>query len=416
MFSVSLCIYPCFSFDFFFFFQAEDGIRDWSVTGVQTCALPIYRGAAAGARMDRARDLARDAPAPAAPPAAPRRLALSVGAPSAPGVIPGGAGARTTTHWLSLLSRPRGERQYAPILIGRPHDTARPTPRLRPPGCSYPPPPGARRPNSRFRAAAPPSRRLFFFPHFAAPSYNARYMRPFDSLTRHASSWGWLVTVSAFALLTAGLVMVLWWGATTEERTSTYVVRGTVNGITLDIGDADLDIVGGGTQSALQVSRTDRFSFGHPAEAQRTVRGGTLALRSRCPATLLGSCSSAYRLRVPDNVPITVRTSSGDVSSSGYRGSARVDTSSGSVNFNGWCGFNLQVRAATGNVRAVASCSPDRLQLRSRRGSIDALVPPGRYRVDAESDEGTRTVRGLTEADDAPFQIQALSTSGDVSV
>ena len=27
---------------FFFFFQAEDGIRDTSVTGVQTCALPIY--------------------------------------------------------------------------------------------------------------------------------------------------------------------------------------------------------------------------------------------------------------------------------------------------------------------------------------------------------------------------------------
>src|SRR5262249_57638276 len=26
----------------FFFFQAEDGIRHWSVTGVQTCALPIY--------------------------------------------------------------------------------------------------------------------------------------------------------------------------------------------------------------------------------------------------------------------------------------------------------------------------------------------------------------------------------------
>ena len=25
----------------FFFFQAEDGIRDYKVTGVQTCALPI---------------------------------------------------------------------------------------------------------------------------------------------------------------------------------------------------------------------------------------------------------------------------------------------------------------------------------------------------------------------------------------
>src|SRR5207247_7019259 len=28
----------------FFFFQAEDGIRDPLVTGVQTCALPIYSG------------------------------------------------------------------------------------------------------------------------------------------------------------------------------------------------------------------------------------------------------------------------------------------------------------------------------------------------------------------------------------
>src|SRR2546430_8192982 len=29
-------------FTFFFFFQAEDGIRDLTVTGVQTCALPIF--------------------------------------------------------------------------------------------------------------------------------------------------------------------------------------------------------------------------------------------------------------------------------------------------------------------------------------------------------------------------------------
>src|SRR2546430_10522742 len=30
---------------FLFFFQAEDGIRDLTVTGVQTCALPIYASA-----------------------------------------------------------------------------------------------------------------------------------------------------------------------------------------------------------------------------------------------------------------------------------------------------------------------------------------------------------------------------------
>ena len=31
-----------------FFFQAEDGIRDHCVTGVQTCALPICRDGASG--------------------------------------------------------------------------------------------------------------------------------------------------------------------------------------------------------------------------------------------------------------------------------------------------------------------------------------------------------------------------------
>src|SRR5688572_33330097 len=38
----------------YFFFQAEDGIRDLTVTGVQTCALPIYRQVdGAGRRIGR---------------------------------------------------------------------------------------------------------------------------------------------------------------------------------------------------------------------------------------------------------------------------------------------------------------------------------------------------------------------------
>src|SRR5256885_10755132 len=37
-----------------FFFQAEDGIRDYKVTGVQTCALPIFFQ-----RFDRLNQLAR---------------------------------------------------------------------------------------------------------------------------------------------------------------------------------------------------------------------------------------------------------------------------------------------------------------------------------------------------------------------
>src|SRR5207245_6653888 len=42
LFLLFIAVYILFYvFFFFFFFQAEDGIRDATVTGVQTCALPI---------------------------------------------------------------------------------------------------------------------------------------------------------------------------------------------------------------------------------------------------------------------------------------------------------------------------------------------------------------------------------------
>src|SRR2546427_10459032 len=39
--------------EFFFFFQAEDGIRDLTVTGVQTCALPIWHGQEGGSAQGK---------------------------------------------------------------------------------------------------------------------------------------------------------------------------------------------------------------------------------------------------------------------------------------------------------------------------------------------------------------------------
>src|SRR2546425_3645110 len=52
-----------------FFFQAEDGIRDKLVTGVQTCALPI---SASGSGNDTGRGAARGATGDAALPASQR--------------------------------------------------------------------------------------------------------------------------------------------------------------------------------------------------------------------------------------------------------------------------------------------------------------------------------------------------------
>src|SRR5688572_32918054 len=55
-----------------FFFQAEDGIRDLTVTGVQTCALPIFPAQPAGGSPSPRSARRRWSP-PAAPPEAQSR-------------------------------------------------------------------------------------------------------------------------------------------------------------------------------------------------------------------------------------------------------------------------------------------------------------------------------------------------------
>src|SRR2546422_3175029 len=112
----------------FFFFQAEDGIRDVAVTGVQTCALPIFQPGAGHTRLG--------SPAPG-------WMATSVGAPdrleakareavSCAGVSanPTGPGVRTSGHSrASCANRTRSTlrpRQYfwVAVLIQRGFDAA----------------------------------------------------------------------------------------------------------------------------------------------------------------------------------------------------------------------------------------------------------------------------------------------------
>jgi hypothetical protein len=206
----------------------------------------------------------------------------------------------------------------------------------------------------------------------------------------------------------------VWWGASRETRTTSYRVLGDLSGIDLDLGDADVQIDGGG--GAVEVRRVDRFSFGHASTERRSVHGGVLRLVSRCPDQVLGACRAAYRLTVPDNVPVQLETASGSVRLNGVRASVQVTTGSGAIAATGFCGHALRAVSDSGAVVATADCSVEQFTLRSRSGDVHAIVPAGRYRVDAQSDAGSRRVRGVVAADDAPFQVQALSTSGDVSV
>jgi hypothetical protein len=227
-------------------------------------------------------------------------------------------------------------------------------------------------------------------------------------------TWWWLVAASGLVLALAVGTLAIWWARTYEERTTSYRVLGDLANIRLNVGDADVEIDGGAT--ALEVRRVDRFAFGRPSRETHPIENGTINITSNCPEQVLGSCRTTYHLSVPDNVPIDIQTAKGTISLSSVRASVQLSSGSGDITATGYCGFSFAAASDSGDVGVVSECAADRLELRSRSGDVSATVPAGRYSVDAQSDTGDVVVSGIVPIEDAGFQIQALSTSGDVTI
>ncbi len=230
------------------------------------------------------------------------------------------------------------------------------------------------------------------------------------------SPWGRVVAISAL-LVVGGLVALVIAGLASERQVrASYPVTGAVEGLVFDLGAGDIVIVGGGGGDAVSVRRTEHYSFGRKAVTQQSVKAGVFGIHSRCPTSLLAPCTVDYRVVVPDNIAVDIRTTDGDVSLRGYRGTAKVATDAGRIDISGYCGNSLDARAGAGDIALDASCAPPQLSMRSSSGSIRAVLPAGRYDIDAETNSGKANVRGITARDDAPYSIQVLSGSGDIDV
>src|SRR6266446_9209118 len=106
---------------FFFFFQAEDGIRDYKVTGVQTCALPILgahepadrpgQGSGGARRLLRAAPLVQRA-------ASPRDRLGGSAAPQSPGAVWGLPSRRRPPSGTGAVVGSGGPQQLRPCARG----------------------------------------------------------------------------------------------------------------------------------------------------------------------------------------------------------------------------------------------------------------------------------------------------------
>ncbi len=230
-----------------------------------------------------------------------------------------------------------------------------------------------------------------------------------------ARGWHAAVAVSAAVVTLVVLATGAAWLATLRSNTTRYVISAPLTRVELSLASGDALIVG--TQSTtLEVRRTDQYAFGHAAREQRSLAGGVLRISSRCPKIVVGSCSASYELAVPETVTVEVHTTSGNVRLTGFRGTAVVQTRAGDVNVDAYCGFDLAAITGSGDVRIAAACSPAHLSVRTRSGDAVALVPPGRYRINAASGSGPAHVNGVTNDRHAPFTIDMRSRRGSITI
>ena len=84
---------------------------------------------------------------------------------------------------------------------------------------------------------------------------------------RRLSPWGRLVAVSAVVVFGGGAALGIAALASSEQRVVSYAVRGSVNGVMLDVGGADVVIDGGGTRASLGVRQDEHIADRQPSAA-----------------------------------------------------------------------------------------------------------------------------------------------------
>lgn len=232
---------------------------------------------------------------------------------------------------------------------------------------------------------------------------------------RDLRGWDAAVAASAAIVVLVALLLGGGWLASRHSRTTTYSVSSGLTQIDLQLSSGQAMIVGS-SSSTVQVQRDEDYSFGHAAQEQRSLAGGVLRISSRCPRIVVGSCSASYELAVPETVAVHVQAGDGDVRMTGFSGNATVETRSGNVDVEAYCGFSLSAVSGSGDLHVETACAPESLNLRTATGNAVALVPPGRYRIGASSGAGRPLVTGVIPDQSAPFTIDVHSSAGSASV
>ena len=238
---------------------------------------------------------------------------------------------------------------------------------------------------------------------------------------------GWTMSLVALIVTACGPGLVGEVNIAVESSSFTEPVTRIV--FDLSSGDVSLRPAQG---TAVELTRELHWRGDKPPSYTETREGQTLRVFYKCVTI---NCWIDYEVRVPENVEVDVKASSGDVQVNGMAAPVRVDLSSGDVRLTNVKGTvsvktssgdvsgtdiaagRVDVTTTSGDVNLDFSAAPQSVTAHVTSGDITMLVPPDKepYRVDAQTTSGDQKIT-IDRSQSATRRIEANTTSGDVRI
>jgi len=203
-----------------------------------------------------------------------------------------------------------------------------------------------------------------------------------------------IIGISFVALVILGGAVYGAAQALEENETHRDAISRDVDHVVIKAESGDIDVVPG--DGSVDVERTDRYVLDSP-DVTRTLDDGVLTIESRCDSVLAPFCATDYRVEVPRDVTVDVRTYSGD------------------VDIDGITGRQIDARSYVGDVHVDAARKGD-ITAHTNVGDVDVELPRGTYAVDSDTAVGDSDVDGVVDSDRAQHAIDARTDVGDVDV
>jgi hypothetical protein len=196
----------------------------------------------------------------------------------------------------------------------------------------------------------------------------------------------------------------------------TYRIDEPVGAVNLDARSGSITVTAG--PGPVGVTEQLYYTDDRPATSHQ-VTGDTLALREDGCAHLRsvnGRCEVNWEIHAPAGTALSLATSAGMISVTGFAGPVELSTHSGGIKAHRLSARTVSAESNAGGVRLAFVAPPDQVTATTDAGGVEIELPGGiSYAVRADTATGTPDVDVARDADSS-HQITARTGAGSIEI